>query len=148
MSVTLEYYAELARKLLSDMHLGSVRYLLTDFLWANLSQREGEMVKSKEADARLPIHDDLRFAAPSFEQEVKLICALRERDRILKLVSVLEMKERVRLRQLTKNELEQLKTDCWELIKSKVLPGPGLLIADSNDVLRYGVISGDEVRQR
>ena len=146
LSVTLENYLELARKLLSDMHLGSVRYLLTDFMRTNLSQAEGAVITAKEAEARLPIHDDLRFTAPSFEQEVKLIAALRERDRILKLVSVLEMKERVRLRDLDQKALEQLKVDCWELIKSKVLPGPGLLVADCNDVLRYAVISGDEIR--
>ena len=67
LSVTVEYYVELARKLLADMHLGSVRYLLSEFMLSNLSQRERQMVTAEQAEARLPIVEEPGIQAHVFE---------------------------------------------------------------------------------
>ena len=43
----------------------------------------------------------------------------------------------------SERDLEQLKSECWDMIKSEVHPSPGLIVADGNDMLQFDFINGD-----
>lgn len=88
-----------------------------------------------------------RIGGPDFENEVKLLCYLRERRRIVDLANILEKREIIRTQKQSEQALSQLKEECWEMVKNtRPNVSPGLLLSDGVDMLQFDFINGDVIR--
>ena len=97
-AATIGFYVELARKFLSETKLQAARYLLTDFMAANFEAQTMRMLEEKTTEARLYMTEEqgnllYKINDPNFQNDVKLLCYLRERARIIALADILEKRE-------------------------------------------------------
>jgi len=84
--------------------------------------------------------------SPDFERNVKMLAYVRERSRVLLLSELLILKETLSKERQSQVMYEQIKKQCWELLKSSDLPPSGFMLHDSEDVLNFACIAGDSLR--
>jgi len=77
----------------------------------------------------------LQYVSGDDQKAASEIAYTREISRIKKLTEVLLYgEELISGQNLMTGRLERIKKDCLEMIQSEQLPGPGLMLSDSNDV--------------
>ena len=94
MSATIGFYVELARRFLSQCKRYEAKYLLTTFMESNFGEQGMKLINDEEEKAKLEVSEKGNLIVNVNRQsEIKLICYLRERRRIIDLVNVLEKRE-------------------------------------------------------